>query len=159
MPRRRTALFRTDQSKIPKLRLSKEVTNRPQALRQAAPAEHGSPILLYPLFLLSANQWASVHESRGPPPRRPHLELSWPIVGGCLPPRPQSLLGMGGARGISKAAGLDLGVTSPVPVKLLRQVHRPRSNLSYLRPVLMQPRLTLNYYSLHRRTTPLRFQD
>lgn len=73
MPHRRTALFRTDQSKTPKLRLSKEVTNRPQALRQAAPAEHGSSILLYSLFLLSGNQWVSAHESRGPPPRRPTL--------------------------------------------------------------------------------------
>lgn len=68
MPRRRTALFRTAQSKIPKLRLLKEMTNCPQALQHAAQAEHRSCFALPALFLLSANQWASAHQSRGPPP-------------------------------------------------------------------------------------------
>lgn len=37
-------------------------------------------------FLLSANQWASAHESRGPPPSGvPPPEPSWPIVDCCLP--------------------------------------------------------------------------
>lgn len=141
MPCRRTALFRSDQSKTPKLRLSKEMTNRPQVLRHAAHAEHGSPVLLYLPFSCSQRTNGQAHMSlagipRGVPPPEP----SWPIVGRCLP-----LIRLAhkasweweGRGAFAKLLGFDLGVTSPLPVKLLKQVQGHWSNLSCLRPDLM----------------------
>lgn len=141
MPCRSTALFRSDQSKTPKLRLSKEMANRPQALRHAAPAEHGSPVLLY--LPLSCSQRTNGQANRslaGIPRGVPPPEPSWPIVGCCLPLSRlahKASWEWAGRGAFAKLLGLDLGVTFPVPVKLLRQVQGHWSNLSCLRPVLM----------------------
>lgn len=85
MPRRRTALFRTAQSKIPKLRLLKEMTNCPQALQHAAQAEHGSLVSFYTPFSCSQQTNGQVHISLAGLPRGvPPTEPSWPIVGRCF---------------------------------------------------------------------------
>lgn len=141
MPCQRTALFRSDQSKTPKLRLSKEMTNRPRALRHAAHAEHGSPVLLYLPFSCSQRTNGQAHMSLGDSPRGvPPPEPSWPIVGRCLALSRlahKAFWEWAGQGAFAKLLRLDLGVTSPVPVKLLRQIQGHWSNLSCLRPVLM----------------------